>query len=244
MQSLIFASTPGHHTHMFSNLTNCETIEFPMLEQFTTNYQGGSLCYRVGCEKLTFPHFKSFKGGNGFTMFEECDNLKVIEIPNSEYISTYVNIPLITKCHNLRKIVLGTTGTNQHSSTTDNLFGDRDYEPITTDYLIHLEFGANGVMLEYKTSLCQWSPTMALRTDTTAEDYVDLREDMSLANNLQQFLSNFKTYIAERLTDKGSGKTLTLSQEVRNAIHAAEGEYGIENIIITKKGWTISPAPN
>ncbi len=65
-----------------------------------------------------------------------------------------------------------------------------------------------------------------------------------LQNNLQQFLSNFKTYIAERLTDKGTGLTLTLSQEVRNAIHAAEDEYGIENIIITQKGWTISPAPN
>lgn len=64
------------------------------------------------------------------------------------------------------------------------------------------------------------------------------------SSNLQQFLSNFKTYIAERLTDNGSGKTLTLSQEVRNAIHAAEATYGIENIIITKKGWTISPAPN
>ena len=65
-----------------------------------------------------------------------------------------------------------------------------------------------------------------------------------LSDNLQQFLSNFKTYIAERLTDKGTGLTLTLSQEVRNAIHAAEAEYGIENIIITQKGWTISPAPN
>ena len=42
----------------------------------------------------------------------------------------------------------------------------------------------------------------------------------------------------------GTGLTLTLSQEVRNAIHAAEDEYGIENIIITQKGWTISPAPN
>lgn len=58
------------------------------------------------------------------------------------------------------------------------------------------------------------------------------------------FLSNFKTYIALRLTDKGSGLTLTLSKEVRNAIHAAESTYGIENIIITQKGWTISPAPN
>ena len=85
---------------------------------------------------------------------------------------------------------------------------------------------------------------MALRTDTDAEDYVDLREDMTLENNLQQFLSNFKTYIAERLTNNGTGLTLTLSQEVRNAIHAAENEYGIENIIITQKGWTISPAPN
>ena len=85
---------------------------------------------------------------------------------------------------------------------------------------------------------------MALRIDTDAEDYVDLREDMTLENNLQQFLSNFKTYIAERLTNKGTGLTLTLSQEVRNAIHTAESTYGLENIIITKKGWTISPAPN
>lgn len=58
------------------------------------------------------------------------------------------------------------------------------------------------------------------------------------------FLSNFKAYIAERLADNGAGKTLTLSQAVRNAIHAAESTYGIENIIITQKGWTISPAPN
>ena len=85
---------------------------------------------------------------------------------------------------------------------------------------------------------------MALRTDTDAVDYVDLRKDVTLENNLQQFLSNFRDYIAERLTDKGKGFTLTLSQEVRNAIHAAEATYGIENIIITQKGWTISPAPN
>lgn len=73
-----------------------------------------------------------------------------------------------------------------------------------------------------------WNPTNALA-------------DQEL---LKQFLSNFKTYIAERLTDNVSGKTITLSQEVRNAIHAAEATYGIENIIITQKGWTISPAPN
>ncbi len=60
----------------------------------------------------------------------------------------------------------------------------------------------------------------------------------------QDFLPNFKNYIALRLTDNGTGLTLTLSQAVRNAIHAAESTYGIENIIVTQKGWTISPAPN
>ena len=89
-------------------------------------------------------------------------------------------------------------------------------------------------------NLTYWNPSVALDASRT-----DLIEEGSTAqNNLQQFLQNFKTYIAERLTDKGTGLTLTLSQEVRNAIHAAEDEYGIENIIITQKGWTISPAPN
>ena len=86
----------------------------------------------------------------------------------------------------------------------------------------------------------EWNPTNALDASRT-----DLIEEGSTAqNNLQQFLSNFRDYIALRLTDNGSGKTLTLSQAVRNAIHAAESTYGIENIIITQKGWTISPAPN
>ena len=60
----------------------------------------------------------------------------------------------------------------------------------------------------------------------------------ALAERLDEFLSNFRLYIADRLSDNGSGKTLTLSQEVRDAIHSA----GIDTII-TNKGWTISPVP-
>ena len=105
--------------------------------------------------------------------------------------------------------------------------------------LMHFEYGADGgAGLQCSQNLAFWLPTMCLRTDTEAEDYVDLREDMSLDNNLEQFLSNFRLYIADRLSDNGSGKTLTLSQEVRDAIHAA----GIDTII-TNKGWTISPVP-
>ena len=62
--------------------------------------------------------------------------------------------------------------------------------------------------------------------------------------NLEQFLVNFRDHIALRLTDQGSGLTLTLSQAVRNAIHAAESTYGIEDIIVNQKHWTLSPAPS
>ena len=111
----------------------------------------------------------------------------------------------------------------------------------TADSLIHFEFGADGLGgLKISINLSWWTAANAL--DASRTDLIE--EGSTAANNLEQFLSNFKTYIAERLTDKGSGLTITLSQEVRNAIHTAEDEYGIENIIITQKGWTISPAPN
>lgn len=90
--------------------------------------------------------------------------------------------------------------------------------------LILIEVGA----VQTNLNISFWNPTNVLADQ----------------DNLQQFLQNFRSYIALRLTDNGSGKTLTLSQAVRNAIHAAESTYGIENIIITQKGWTISPAPN
>ena len=105
--------------------------------------------------------------------------------------------------------------------------------------LIHVELGEGTAV---SISMPAWSPTNAL--DASRNDLVEDPTVHPDWTNLQQFLQNFKTYIAERLTDKGTGLTLTLSQEVRNAIHASEDEYGIENIRITQKGWTISPAPN
>ena len=90
-----------------------------------------------------------------------------------------------------------------------------------TPNLIDLEFGQGtcaNINLQY------WNPTLTEANTAT-------------------FLQNFREHIALRLTDQGSGKTLTLSQAVRDAIHAAEATYGIEAIIVTQKGWTLSPAP-
>ena len=97
--------------------------------------------------------------------------------------------------------------------------------------LIHLEIGS-----DVSCNIENWNPTNALDASRT-----DLIEEGSTAtNNLHQFLSNFKTYIAERLTDNGKGLTLKLSQAVRDAIQ----QYPEIVSIITSKGWTISPAPS
>ena len=90
---------------------------------------------------------------------------------------------------------------------------------VKTPNLIDWEFGQGtcaNINLQY------WAPTLTEANTAT-------------------FLQNFKDHIALRLTSNGSGLTLTLSQAVRDAIHAAEATYGIEAIIVTQKGWRIQP---
>ena len=177
-------------------------------------------------------HSSSFEG-----LICLCPELEEFIAEDLEYVlplPNYTDNAMISKCGALKKVVVGTLKAVRnyiYSSGADSF--------INTDCpnLIHFEIGKGS---NCSIRMTKWSPTNALDASRT-----DLIEEGSTAqNNLQQFLSNFRDYIAERLTDKGTGLTLTLSQEVRNAIHAAEAEYGIENIIITQKGWTISPAPN
>lgn len=238
---------------------NTKSVLFPYLEDFDR----GVLMVCDGDGELSFPklrHIRAVDSNTNTINLKKAKKLVMPSLVNVEKIGNTIfctgaeleeiewksfvgygpgiwggNSTLIGECPKLKKVVFGKL---QYSLKKSN-----SYSSILSlgANCVHLEFGEG---TEVSLLLNTWNPTMALRTDTDAEDYVDLREDMTLANNLQQFLSNFKTYIAERLTDNGSGLTLTLSQEVRNAIHAAEATYGIENIIITKKGWTISPAPN
>jgi predicted ATPase len=70
----------------------------------------------------------------------------------------------------------------------------------------------------------------------------------------QDFLPNFRTYIALRLADNGSGKTLTLSQAVFSTIWDANGNpqvlqdgldqlrADIHNIVKTTKHWDVNKA--
>ena len=237
--------------------TTLTEIEFPELISWgiTSEYRPLFIYNNPNITELTFPKCKAI--GNGFTydsntggcFISLCSNLRVVRFPemykygepdgggasyadaygclihsceNLEEVympkwTGYRNWRIIRNCPKVWKVVLGNI-----SYGVPSLYGSYEYPFDSLVNLYHLEIAGCKVSL----NLSSWKPTTAL------------------SDNLQQFLQNFKTYIAERLTDKGSGLTLTLSQEVRNAIHAAEATYGIENIIITQKGWTISPAPN
>ena len=114
-----------------------------------------------------------------------------------------------------------------------------DYSGTRDKYLslILLEIGS-----DVSCNISNWNPTNAL--SSSASDLVADPTAHPTWKNLDQFLQNFRDHIALRLTDQGSGLTLTLSQAVRNAIHAAESTYGIEDIIVNQKHWTLSPAPS
>ena len=134
--------------------------------------------------------------------------------------------PFISQCNSITTLVF------------DTLHEQLGYQFGGSANLIHLEFGeGTDCSIEFTKN---WNPTNALDASRT-----DLIEEGSTAqNNLQQFLENFRDYIAKRLakyTGAASGKPLlTLSQAVRNAIEAD----GIASYIKNDRNWEISPEPN
>ena len=119
---------------------------------------------------------------------------------------------------------------------------------VTTNCLVRSGQNANLILLEFteeqtnSANLAWWSPTNAL--DASLDTLVT---DEDCHNNLEQFLKNFRTYIALRLTDNGSGLTLTLSAAVYDAIKDEshlfvfpEGTMTIYAYLTNIKHWTVT----
>lgn len=201
-----------------------ERIYLPSFENYRCD-QHGSIFSDPKVKYIDAPKLGYFSPGYSGNVVRGCSELLELNIPAFDWSYNYAPYYcIINSCPKIRKLAIGQCALGLViSGATDDLI----HVEIKEGYSISLPMGT-------------WNPTNALDASRT-----DLIEEGSTAqNNLQQFLENFRDYIANRLTDNGSGLTLTLSQAVRNAIHAAESTYGIENIIITQKGWTISPAPN
>ena len=218
-----------------------DTLTFPKLHTFGAGTYG-SMIVNSDYRRIVLPALRNYYIGNHYYNNEALVRNSSVEIlecpvlygcastnatnvnliannPNLRYVDlrgfTRKNINIVRNCPQLEALILGKI---TEWSAPDK--GDAAYHEFEKEEnLIHLEFGegsAANIKLPY------WNPTTAL------------------AERLDEFLSNFKTYIAHRLTDNGSGLTLTLSPAVRDAIQQDPEIVSI----ITSKGWTISPAPS
>jgi hypothetical protein len=134
----------------------------------------------------------------------------------------------------ITKVVLGKIETNNFQPYY--IYGSA----VRTPNLIHWEFGQDTAV---SLNLQHWNPSVALDASRT-----DLIEGSTAANNLEHFLSNFRTYIALRLaTFASNGPTLTLSQAVYDAIKDEshlfvfdEGTMTIYAYLTNIKHWTVT----
>lgn len=220
-----------------------DTLILPKLHTFGAGILG-SMIINSDYRRIILPALKTFYIDNNYYNIQALvrnSNLEILECPvlpgcqspkvskdvnliannpNLRYVDlrgfTNKNINIVRNCPQLETLVLG-----KITEWSDPIKGDAAYHEFEKEEnLIHLEFGEGSAA---SINLTYWNPTSVL----------------SDSEKLPIFLSNFKTYIAERLTDKGRRLTLTLSQAVRDAIQQDPEIVSI----ITGKGWTISPAP-
>ena len=232
MNDLVRATANGtsySNIGFIRDLPECEEIEMDNVSVVTVDGYGSFISDCPKVKKLTLRSFKEWRGvWNGGIVYNMA-SLEELNLPSFDYCGGggAGRESFVLDCAVLKKTVVG--------------YGAFDTGTFTSIFarcpnMIHFEF-LNQINTSQR--FAGWNPTNALDASRT-----DLIEEGSEAeNNLDQFLQNFKNHIALRLTSNGSGLTLTLSQAVRDAIHAAEATYGIEAIIVTQKGWTLSPAP-
>ena len=240
--------TLGTYTYIKLNCAVLQEVqistsaELVMDELETVNRTGTwHAAFNYDGDRLSFPNLKTINGYQGSTGVFAQGNYKELLIPkvtrihdNPGYHGCFLGAYQGRDSHNLRRLVVGRL--TDFSWNFGGYYNTSLVSPCLD--FIDFEIGA-GTAINLDCS--KWNPTNAL--SSSASDLVADPTAHPTWKNLDQFLQNFKEHIALRLTSNGSGKTLTLSQAVRDAIHAAEATYGIEAIIVTQKGWTLSPAP-
>lgn len=237
--------------------TTLTEIEFPELISWgiTSEYYPLFIYNNPNITELTFPKCKAI--GNGFTypntpstgcFISTCENLRVVRFPemykygapedgfgaayeddygtliygcnNLEELylpkwTGYRSWRIVQHCPALRKLVLGTI-----SNRVPALYNSTAYPFIHCTNLVHLEIEGCVVSLDLRS----WNPTTAL------------------SERLDEFLSNFQLYIADRVAyhTGSTALTLTISAAVYEALQAQEGQTILATL--TNKNWTVAQA--
>lgn len=181
------------------------------------NHSQGFLKSNNNVKRLNIPEFEGWKAsGTAFSCYiaANCTNIEEIHAPS---MGCFNGENSATNTNNISKCPK--LWWVEMGDMRDKL-GGSEYYFYQCPNLIRLEFkGVQGSM-----KLSQWSPTTAL------------------AERLPEFLSNFQTYIADRVLDVTgqNALTLTLSAAVYEALQAQEGQTILATL--TNKNWTVAQA--
>lgn len=234
---------------------------------------GTVLVENPSVEELALPNLQEVDGGVLFTSPNDSsahwNKLKTLSLPSLKKINYATGIyergwinprqghmPLMDEWH---FPVLETIASNVYLFC---FYGNCDY--VNKVYLDSLESATNPIQLRGYTISLQYlyvgyknnKGTGLVQSATLGSQCAEIELKQGYGMNLNisgynptdkgtTFLQNFKEHIALRLTDNGSGKTLTLSQAVFSAV--IEGSSPIcDDIkgIIEDKGWKVQDTNN
>ena len=224
-------------TRAFQMFSACKKVTL----NCTGYYNGLWVVANAPVEEL---HIGLTSVGNARAVYQN-NHLKKLYAEDLEYYGGWDYATIFEDCQNLEEIYFsGMKGRNLNSLSglINNMpalwllkFGDFaqfDYIGYGTfigsvPNLIHLEFKSLSCTL----SISGWSPTNAL--DATGTDLVEDPTAHPTWNNLQQFLSNFRSFIVLRLANRKSttALTLTLSANVYNAVTGANSGWASQHTL-------------
>ena len=211
-----------------------EEVDLSELHSYTGRlFVGGSLPEELNLPKLT---------NAGTCIAQGCAGVKRIIAENVTTCTGYSYHPnLINGCPDLEYAYIPNLSAYTVYGTGDGAGSLQDMPKLSHLVIGKVPFTSTSKYVRFALDGCPNLVLLDIRGGLNQNIYLDhWNPTTALAERLDEFLSNFKTYIAHRLTDKGSGLTLTLSQAVRDAIQTDPEIVSI----ITSKGWTISPAPS
>lgn len=210
---------------LFNALTKLKHFRAPKLKQLSSG-QSTNLSGLSECEDIDMPEMTSM--WEGYKAYYMCNNpkMKWVNIPKFDTTQNVTAQAILCNNPELERVVMGKlVQFSMRSSLHNEVF-------YNCPKLIDLRIGeGTAISLDFS----GWIPTLT-------------------NDNLATFLQNFRTYIALRLTDNGSGKTLTLSQAVFSSIWDANGNpqvlgdglddlrADIHRIIRTEKHWNVNKA--
>ena len=203
-----------------------EVLEIPELERFEGSSYCGFPSEAKNFKVWSFPNMtysRTAFSAIGIDQNYHNDWVEEIRCPKTTQFGGYASESNMGNFDVLRKVTLGAVTADITNGYHQAFYNDPN--------LIHLEFGADGGKVAINLWLNMWSPTNAL--DQTGTDLVEDPTAHPTWNNLQQFLSNFRSFIVLRLANRKSttALTLTLSAAVYNAVTGANSGWASQHTL-------------